>query len=71
MFGADYQSSKRRTVKTSILGSHCTAEHRGDGTHGAGERGWRAAIGIRRPKPKARDVTFNPGAACCRFYSLV
>ena len=28
------------------------------------------AIGIRRPSPKARLVTFNPGAACSRLYSL-
>src|SRR6185312_14086528 len=28
------------------------------------------AIGIRRPTPKALVVTFNPGAACWRLYSL-
>ncbi len=28
------------------------------------------AIGMRRPSPKARLVTFNPGAACSRLYSL-
>ena len=31
----------------------------------------RAAIGIRQPVPKARSVTFNPGAACLRLNSAV
>lgn len=37
---------------------------------GSGYFGGRAAMGIRRPKPKAREVTFRPGAACWRLYSL-
>src|SRR5262249_43859995 len=31
---------------------------------------YRCAIGMRRPTPKARLVTFNPGAAWARLYSL-
>src|SRR5947207_4189721 len=31
---------------------------------------YRCAIGILRPTPKARLVTFNPGADCSRLYSL-
>jgi hypothetical protein len=30
----------------------------------------RCAIGKGRPNPKAREVIFNPGAACFRLYSL-
>ena len=28
------------------------------------------ATGMRRPRPKAREVTLNPGAACSRLYSF-
>jgi hypothetical protein len=31
---------------------------------------YRAAMGMRRPLPKALDVTFRPVAACLRLYSL-
>src|SRR5579884_1281285 len=31
---------------------------------------YRCAIGNGRPKPKALEVIFSPGAACLRLYSL-
>ena len=41
-----------------------------DGQCVAHEGSYLCAMGMRRPNPKARPVTFRPGGVCLRLYSL-